>query len=109
MCNGDFPITGGFQGVIIMIIIPFLRASGKKQLSLQEVLDLLQNMPYESSDALTDDSSDEEVPANDLLEFSLDSLNDYQMTEQDSRCSSLCSENTEFPTRALKTFNQNLI
>ncbi|GFU70899.1 hypothetical protein TNCV_2206161 [Trichonephila clavipes] len=33
----------------------------------------VQNLPSESSDALTDDSSDKEVPANSLLEFSLHS------------------------------------
>ncbi|GFY27238.1 hypothetical protein TNCV_2068591 [Trichonephila clavipes] len=45
----------------------------KKKLSLQEALDLLQNLPSEISDVLTDDFSDEEVPANYLLKFSLDS------------------------------------
>ncbi|GFV63218.1 hypothetical protein TNCV_2662201 [Trichonephila clavipes] len=38
--------------------------SRKKKLSLQETLNLLQNLPFESNDTLTDDSSDEEVPAN---------------------------------------------
>ncbi|GFW85887.1 hypothetical protein TNCV_1623311 [Trichonephila clavipes] len=47
--------------------------SGKNKLSLSEALDLLQNLPSEISDALTDDFSDGEVPANNLLEFSLDS------------------------------------
>ncbi|GFW80550.1 uncharacterized protein TNCV_2416521 [Trichonephila clavipes] len=37
-------------------------------------LDLLQSLPSESSDALTDDSSDEEVTANNMQKFSLDSL-----------------------------------
>ncbi|GFX31509.1 hypothetical protein TNCV_1781051 [Trichonephila clavipes] len=41
--------------------------------SLQDTLDLLHNLPSEISDVLTDDFSDEEVPANNLLEFSLDS------------------------------------
>ncbi|GFY32276.1 hypothetical protein TNCV_3557841 [Trichonephila clavipes] len=45
----------------------------KLKLSLQEALDLLQKLPSESSDALTDDSADKEVPANYLLEFLLDS------------------------------------
>ncbi|GFT91475.1 uncharacterized protein TNCV_4286241 [Trichonephila clavipes] len=39
------------------------KVSRKKKLSLQEALDLLQNLPSESSDALIDDSSDEDVPA----------------------------------------------
>ncbi|GFW77726.1 hypothetical protein TNCV_134171 [Trichonephila clavipes] len=46
--------------------------SGKKKLSLQETLDPLQILPSESSDALTDDSSDEKVPANNFLKFSLE-------------------------------------
>ncbi|GFX24920.1 hypothetical protein TNCV_1278561 [Trichonephila clavipes] len=41
---------------------------GKKKLSLQEALDLLQNVPSVSNDALTDDSSDGEAPANYLLD-----------------------------------------
>ncbi|GFV35070.1 hypothetical protein TNCV_2304221 [Trichonephila clavipes] len=45
----------------------------KKAQSLQEALDLLQNLPSEISDVLTNDFSDEEVPANNLLECSLDS------------------------------------
>ncbi|GFU70255.1 hypothetical protein TNCV_903971 [Trichonephila clavipes] len=48
-----------------------LEKSGKKMLSLQETLDLLQNLP-EIRDVLTDDFSKEEVPINNLLEFSLD-------------------------------------
>ncbi|GFU75258.1 hypothetical protein TNCV_2057011 [Trichonephila clavipes] len=43
-----------------------------------------QNLPSESSDALTYDSSDEEVPANNLLEFSSVFEEDDQETEQDS-------------------------
>ncbi|GFV35013.1 hypothetical protein TNCV_3026031 [Trichonephila clavipes] len=34
---------------------------GKKKLSLEETVNLLQNIPSESRDALIDDSSDEEV------------------------------------------------
>ncbi|GFT28977.1 hypothetical protein TNCV_3586391 [Trichonephila clavipes] len=49
----------------------FLIVFRKKKPSLQEALDLLQNLPSESSDALTDDSSDEDDPANYQLEFSL--------------------------------------
>ncbi|GFT69096.1 hypothetical protein TNCV_3904901 [Trichonephila clavipes] len=45
----------------------------KKKISLQEALDLLQNLPSEISDVLTNDFSWEEVPANNLLEFLLDS------------------------------------
>ncbi|GFW75459.1 uncharacterized protein TNCV_4426431 [Trichonephila clavipes] len=41
--------------------------SGEKKLDLQEVLDLLQNLPSESIDALTEDSLDEEVPANNMI------------------------------------------
>ncbi|GFY11936.1 hypothetical protein TNCV_4974361 [Trichonephila clavipes] len=44
--------------------------SGKKQPSLQEALDL----SPENSDVLIDDFSEEEDPANNLLEFSLDSF-----------------------------------
>ncbi|GFX51530.1 hypothetical protein TNCV_5012341 [Trichonephila clavipes] len=52
------------------------RLSGKKKLSLQRALDLFQNLLSEISDALTDDSSDDQVPSNNLLEFSLDSEED---------------------------------
>ncbi|GFV48715.1 hypothetical protein TNCV_2590751 [Trichonephila clavipes] len=45
----------------------------EKKLSLQEAFGLLQNLPSESSDSLTDDSSDEAVPANYMMEFLLDS------------------------------------
>ncbi|GFX63831.1 hypothetical protein TNCV_5033001 [Trichonephila clavipes] len=57
--------------------------SGKEELIIQEVLDLLQNLPSESSDAQTDDSSDEEVSANNQLEFSLDSSENNQENEKD--------------------------
>ncbi|GFY13944.1 hypothetical protein TNCV_1296051 [Trichonephila clavipes] len=60
----------------------------KKKLSLQESLDLLQNLPSESSDVLTDDSSHEEVLANNLLKFFSDSEKDDQETRQDPVCSS---------------------
>ncbi|GFS99952.1 hypothetical protein TNCV_4196371 [Trichonephila clavipes] len=43
--------------------------SGKIKLSLQGILELLESLPSESSDSPTGDSSDE-VPANNLLEFS---------------------------------------
>ncbi|GFV12274.1 hypothetical protein TNCV_1537701 [Trichonephila clavipes] len=43
----------------------------KKAQSSRGFVDLLQNLPSETSDELTDDFSDE-VPANYLLEFSLD-------------------------------------
>ncbi|GFT08008.1 hypothetical protein TNCV_2589341 [Trichonephila clavipes] len=49
------------------------RMSGKKKLCLQEALDLLQNLLSEVNDVLSDDFSNEEVPGNYLLEFSLDS------------------------------------
>ncbi|GFX16544.1 hypothetical protein TNCV_23151 [Trichonephila clavipes] len=45
----------------------------EKEARIQEDLDLLQNLPWESNNALTDDFSDEEVPANNLLEFSSNS------------------------------------
>ncbi|GFW77335.1 hypothetical protein TNCV_924511 [Trichonephila clavipes] len=77
----------------------FREMSEKKKLSLQEVLDLLQNLPSESSDVLTDVSSDK-VPANYLMEFSSVSEDD-QETEQDPGCSISCSENTVFPTTGL--------
>ncbi|GFV83578.1 hypothetical protein TNCV_5120681 [Trichonephila clavipes] len=44
--------------------------SGEKKLRLQEASDSLQNLPSEISDVLIDDFSDE-VPANNLLEFSI--------------------------------------
>ncbi|GFS65544.1 hypothetical protein TNCV_2469271 [Trichonephila clavipes] len=46
----------------------------EKSSVFQEATDykLLQNLPSEISDVLTDDFSDDEVPANDLLEFSID-------------------------------------
>ncbi|GFY14666.1 hypothetical protein TNCV_647101 [Trichonephila clavipes] len=53
-------------------VLGLQRMPGKKKLSLQEALDLLQNLPSASSDALTDDSSDE-VPVNNQQELSLDS------------------------------------
>ncbi|GFY28678.1 hypothetical protein TNCV_3440451 [Trichonephila clavipes] len=56
-------------------------------------------IPSESSDSLTDDSADEEVPANYLLEFPLDSKDDDEETEKKIRCSSSCSESTAFPTQ----------
>ncbi|GFW78068.1 hypothetical protein TNCV_135381 [Trichonephila clavipes] len=86
---------GDFQGAIIFS--PLL-ISGKK-LSFQEVLDFLQDLQSESSDALTDDSSDEEIPANNLLKLSLDYEEDDQETKQDPGCSSSRLENTLFPTR----------
>ncbi|GFW31051.1 hypothetical protein TNCV_4523201 [Trichonephila clavipes] len=52
--------------------------SGKKKLCLQEALDLLQSLLFEINDVLTDNFSDEEVPANYLLEFSLYFLDDDQ-------------------------------
>ncbi|GFV35038.1 hypothetical protein TNCV_1885761 [Trichonephila clavipes] len=45
----------------------------KEAQSLQEALELLHTLPSDSSDALTDDFSDDEIPKNNLLEFSLDS------------------------------------
>ncbi|GFU86680.1 hypothetical protein TNCV_2881001 [Trichonephila clavipes] len=50
-----------------------VQMSGEKKIGLQEALDLLQNLPSVMSDVQTDNFSDEEVPANNLLEFSLDS------------------------------------
>ncbi|GFT98539.1 hypothetical protein TNCV_1352271 [Trichonephila clavipes] len=65
---------------------------GKIKLSLQEVLELLESLSSESSDSPTGDSSDEEVPANNLLEFSSDSDEEI---EQDPGCSSVYSENIQ--------------
>ncbi|GFW50720.1 hypothetical protein TNCV_2890221 [Trichonephila clavipes] len=45
----------------------------KKKLGLLEALHLLQNLPTEISDDITEDFSDEEISANNLLEISLDS------------------------------------
>ncbi|GFU49621.1 hypothetical protein TNCV_4143891 [Trichonephila clavipes] len=50
-------------------------------LSNEEALDLLQNLLSGINDVLTDDYSDKEVPANYLLEFSLDSWDNDQETE----------------------------
>ncbi|GFT05533.1 DDE_Tnp_1_7 domain-containing protein [Nephila pilipes] len=61
--------------------------SGRKKLSLQEALDLLQSLPSESSDTL----SDEEVSANNLLKCLSDSEEDGQKTDS-------CLENSVFPT-----------
>ncbi|GFT81388.1 hypothetical protein TNCV_3672701 [Trichonephila clavipes] len=59
------------------------RMPAKKKLSVQEALDLLQNLSSESSEALTEDSSYGKVSANNLLESSLDSKDDDQETEQE--------------------------
>ncbi|GFS74525.1 hypothetical protein TNCV_458631 [Trichonephila clavipes] len=56
----------------------------KRKFSLQEVLDLLQNLPSEISEVLTEDSSDDEVTENNVLKFLADALKN-QETEQDSR------------------------
>ncbi|GFY22712.1 hypothetical protein TNCV_2179731 [Trichonephila clavipes] len=61
--------------------------SGKEKLSLQEASELLQNLQSEISDLPIDGFSDEEVSANNLLEFLLDSSDDDQETKQDSKCS----------------------
>ncbi|GFW59666.1 uncharacterized protein TNCV_2756751 [Trichonephila clavipes] len=53
----------------ILIGLPRLNV-WKMKLDRQEVLDLLQNLPSESNDAQTNDSSDEAVPENNLQEFS---------------------------------------
>ncbi|GFT63934.1 uncharacterized protein TNCV_2314171 [Trichonephila clavipes] len=76
--------------------IIFKTISGKKKLSLQEALNSLQNLPFEISDALADDSSHKEVPANNLLLFSSGSEENDKETGQDPGCSSSCSENTVF-------------
>ncbi|GFW15304.1 hypothetical protein TNCV_3740081 [Trichonephila clavipes] len=60
----------------------------------QEAFELLESLPSESNDSPTDEYSDEEVPANNLLEFSLDSEEDDEEIEQRPVCSSLYSENT---------------
>ncbi|GFW46452.1 hypothetical protein TNCV_4811401 [Trichonephila clavipes] len=75
-----------------------LGISGKIELSLQGVWELLESLPSESSDSPTGDSSDEEVPANNLLEFSSDSEEHDEEIEQDPGCSSFYSEDTAFPT-----------
>ncbi|GFT93982.1 hypothetical protein TNCV_2133631 [Trichonephila clavipes] len=48
------------------VFFPLIRTYGKKKLSLQEAMDQLQNLPFEIRDALTKDSSDEDVPENNL-------------------------------------------
>ncbi|GFV48127.1 hypothetical protein TNCV_3554061 [Trichonephila clavipes] len=62
------------------VITPILGGNvWKKELrGLQESLVLLQNLPSESNDALTDPSSDEEVSANNLQELSSDSEYDQE-------------------------------
>ncbi|GFV87955.1 hypothetical protein TNCV_782351 [Trichonephila clavipes] len=67
--------------------------SGQKKLNLQEDLYLKQNLPS-SRDALTDDSSDEELPANNPLEILSDPEEDNQEIAQDQGYRSSCSENT---------------
>ncbi|GFW29146.1 hypothetical protein TNCV_2838861 [Trichonephila clavipes] len=72
---------------------------GKIKFSLQEVSELLESLPSESSDSSTgDDSSDVEVPANNLLKLSSDSEDDDEEIEQDPGSSNFYSENTAFPT-----------
>ncbi|GFV92056.1 hypothetical protein TNCV_1894921 [Trichonephila clavipes] len=63
------------------------RKFGKKKLSLQEALDILQNLSSEISDVLTDEFL-YEVTANNLLGFSLDSKDDDQEIEQASMSNS---------------------
>ncbi|GFX54759.1 hypothetical protein TNCV_2556451 [Trichonephila clavipes] len=55
-------------------LTPVASLSRKKKLSLQGDLNLLQNLSSGIIDVLTDDFSDEEVPANNLLELSFDSV-----------------------------------
>ncbi|GFT51337.1 hypothetical protein TNCV_4954731 [Trichonephila clavipes] len=71
---------------------------GKKKLSLQEALELLESLPSESCDAPTDDSSDEEVTANNLLELSSDSEVDDEKIEKKRPKHPLYSENAAVPT-----------
>ncbi|GFU85804.1 hypothetical protein TNCV_2036351 [Trichonephila clavipes] len=80
--NRAISVTSENYGIVIVDKVPFSMAIAnmimhhkvwKKEVSLQEALDLLQNLPSETSDVLTDDFSDEEVPENNLLEVSLDS------------------------------------
>ncbi|GFS95830.1 hypothetical protein TNCV_2259101 [Trichonephila clavipes] len=56
----------------------------EKELSLEEDLELLERLSSESSDSSKNDSSDEEVPGNNLLEFSPNSEEDDEEIEQDS-------------------------
>ncbi|GFY18913.1 hypothetical protein TNCV_3876011 [Trichonephila clavipes] len=67
----------GKAGSRILLPISFSHkikvVSRKKTLRLQETLDLLQNLPSKRSDALTDNSSSEEVPSNCLMELLQDS------------------------------------
>ncbi|GFT23284.1 hypothetical protein TNCV_2015831 [Trichonephila clavipes] len=54
--------------------LTYIKVWEKEKLSrLEEALCLLQNSPSEICDVQTDDFSDEEVPAYNPLEFSLDS------------------------------------
>ncbi|GFV86882.1 transposable element Tcb2 transposase [Trichonephila clavipes] len=61
------------QSLIYNLIASMANRKFVKKLSLQEALDLLQNLPPEVSDALTDEFSNKEDRANNVLEFSLDS------------------------------------
>ncbi|GFV02472.1 hypothetical protein TNCV_1024001 [Trichonephila clavipes] len=67
------------------------------------------NLPSASSDALRDDSTDEEVPANNLLEFSSDSEEDAQEIEQDSGCGNSCLENTVSPAPGCSALKKHSI
>ncbi|GFW08537.1 DUF4817 domain-containing protein [Trichonephila clavipes] len=61
--------------------IIFKIMSGKNKLCLQEALNLLQNLLSEIKGVLTDEFLVEEVPADYLLKFLLDSSDDDQKTE----------------------------
>ncbi|GFW16091.1 hypothetical protein TNCV_4680831, partial [Trichonephila clavipes] len=88
--SGDFSHFDRIAEFCSEKVVDCRRMSGKKKFSFQEAMDLLQRLPYESSDAPTDDSSDEKVPVNSVLEFSSDSEEDDQEMEQDPGCSNSC-------------------
>ncbi|GFU75167.1 hypothetical protein TNCV_2056101 [Trichonephila clavipes] len=62
--------------------------SGKMELSLQEAKDLLQHLPSEISDVLTDDFSDEEVPQ--IIHWNFRLSLKMTINRMNSRCSSSC-------------------
>ncbi|GFT55005.1 hypothetical protein TNCV_2325191 [Trichonephila clavipes] len=80
----------------------YQRMSGKKKSCLQETLDLLQNLLSEINDVLTDDFSDE-VPANYLLEFS---INYFSLMLKHLRFDIFELQETRLPLRLINTTNE---
>ncbi|GFW19024.1 uncharacterized protein TNCV_165371 [Trichonephila clavipes] len=68
-CFTGWDILPYKRSSILAIMGTLLTMSGRKNFSLQETLHLFLSLPSESSDALTDNPSDEEVSATSPLEF----------------------------------------